>query len=253
MFSPGSLLQLDWYRSQEGREVFSHFMQNNGLRRKTFGLLERPNIPSLEEFTYKLFLVGKTGVGKTSTAAKLSGNDVPSVHCETSGIQTSTIYWPARILQLNKTVLFNIQLWDAGENALRKFDHVLPACVDKVDGILLLFSFVDKGSFEEIPQFITRLTDPDDGVCKVVIGTKFDQHAHSEITQRDIRDFESTWKIPILKIKNVPEYHHTDSRNDLSDVLPILNSICEHLWYRDVLLAGRSQNKGHMDHRIAYC
>ena len=45
--------------------------------------------------------------------------------------------------------------------------------MDKVDAILFLFSFVDKSSFEEIPQLMTRLTNPDDGICKLVIGTKY--------------------------------------------------------------------------------
>lgn len=50
---------------------------------------------------------------------------------------------------------------------------VLQACKDGVDAIMFLFSFVDKGSFDEIPQLITRLTNPDDGVSKIVLGTKY--------------------------------------------------------------------------------
>ena len=34
---------------------------------------------------YKVMLVGKTGVGKTSTVAKLTGADVPLSHNETPG------------------------------------------------------------------------------------------------------------------------------------------------------------------------
>ena len=50
------------------------------------GLLEKPNVPTqVEEVTYKIFLVGKSGVGKTSTVAKLSGNQIPISHSETPG------------------------------------------------------------------------------------------------------------------------------------------------------------------------
>ena len=50
------------------------------------GLLEKPNVPThVEEVTYKIFLVGKSGVGKTSTVAKLSGNQIPISHSETAG------------------------------------------------------------------------------------------------------------------------------------------------------------------------
>lgn len=50
---------------------------------------------------------------------------------------------------------------------------VSQACKDGADAIMLLFSFVDKGSFDEIPELITRFTNPDHGVCKVVLGTKY--------------------------------------------------------------------------------
>ena len=50
---------------------------------------------------------------------------------------------------------------------------VLQACKDGVDAIMFLFSFVDKGSFDEIPQLITRLTNDDDGVSRIVLGTKY--------------------------------------------------------------------------------
>lgn len=42
-----------------------------------------------------------------------------------SGIQTTTLYWPGKIKQLNRSVIFQLQLWDAGETALKKFDHIL--------------------------------------------------------------------------------------------------------------------------------
>ena len=42
-----------------------------------------------------------------------------------SGIQTTTCYWPVKVTDLNKVVLFKLQFYDAGEAAIRKFDHVL--------------------------------------------------------------------------------------------------------------------------------
>ena len=44
----------------------------------------------------------------------------------TAGIQTSTVYWPAKMADIDKIVMFQLQFWDAGENALKKFDHVMP-------------------------------------------------------------------------------------------------------------------------------
>lgn len=246
MLSPGTYLSHDWYRSQDGREIISSLLQRNLSTRKTFGLLEKPNVPAyVEEVTYKIFLVGKSGVGKTSTIAKLSGNTIPVSHSETAGIQTTTVYWPGKIQQFNKIIMFKLQFWDAGEGSLKKFDHVQPACLDKLDCTMYLFSFVDKSSFDDIPQNMGRFSGPKDNTCKIIMGTKFDQHAHTEITQRDIRDFEQNWKIPILKIRNIPD---NDGKTDFNDVAQILNIICEHLWYRDVLISNKTE-----EGKISYC
>ena len=65
--------------------------------------------------------------------------------------------------------------------------------------------------------------------------TRFDQHAHSEIPQKSIRDFERNWRIPVLRIANV------DERDDsFAKVAGILGIVCEHLWHRDLRLGGRS-------------
>ncbi|XP_076451466.1 ciliogenesis and planar polarity effector 2-like [Babylonia areolata] len=244
MLVPGSLLDLEWLRSNEGSQLLNCLLHRNGTRFRQFGLLEGPPVPShmnIEEVSYKVMLVGKTGVGKTSTVAKLTGNDVPLSHNETPGLQTSHVFWPGKIKHLGKTVLFNIQLFDAGETALKRYDHILPACQDGVDAMMFLFSFVDKGSFDEIPQHFTRLTNPGDGISKIILGTKFDLHAHSEVTQRDIRDLESHWQIPVLRIRNVQNSQQAESSGEgLGDVIPVLNTLCEHLWHRDIVLSGRT-------------
>lgn len=51
-------------------------------------MLDRPHLPSqiaVQDITYKVMVVGKTGVGKTSTVARLAGTEIPQVHNETPG------------------------------------------------------------------------------------------------------------------------------------------------------------------------
>ncbi|XP_033763665.1 ciliogenesis and planar polarity effector 2-like isoform X1 [Pecten maximus] len=246
----GSLLNLDWHKTREGQEVLASVLQRNLTKLKRFGLLERPMVPlhiSISEVRYKVFLLGKSGVGKTSTLAKLSGCLIPTVHSETQGIQTTTVFWPGKILQQNKAFMFQIQFWDTGENSTKKYDHIMPACLDKADAIIFLFSFIDKSSFEDIPHQLTRISTPKDNTTKLVMGTKFDQFAHSEITQRDIRDFEHNWKIPILKTRNIPD---AENQNSFNDIAQNLNIICEHLWQRDLNIGGKGPPG---DNKISYC
>ncbi|KAL4221516.1 rheb-like protein [Mactra antiquata] len=236
MFASGKLIQADWHTTAEGRDMLSCLFTRNKQGLRTFGLLERPPLSAhIEEVHYKIFVSGKSGVGKTCTVAKLSGHDIPKSHIETAGIQTSTCYWPAKVLDMNKVMLFRLQFWDAGEAASKKFDHIMSACTDRVDAILFLFSITDKVSFDELHQQISRLTSSGDNITKLVIATKCDQHALGEVTRKDIRDFEKTWKIPILKVKNILD----NNQSDTNDTVYTMNALCEHLWQRDLILAGK--------------
>ena len=72
-------------------------------------LLEKPLVPSPwnpGEFNYKIFVSGRSGVGKTSTVAKLSANPVPQSHSETPGeflncnrSSFPLLYWFSKKLQ----------------------------------------------------------------------------------------------------------------------------------------------------------
>ena len=63
--------------------------------------MEEPGLPSGITPTvvpFKLLLLGKSALGKTSTVAKLAGKELPTTYCETPGIQTTLIYWPAKVV-----------------------------------------------------------------------------------------------------------------------------------------------------------
>jgi len=41
-------------------------------------------------------------------------------------------------------VVVQLDLWDAGERTLQKFDHIRPACLSSTHGTLLVFSYQDR-------------------------------------------------------------------------------------------------------------
>lgn len=52
------------------------------------GLLESPTMPlhlAVDTVHYKIFICGKSGVGKTALAARLAGINIPNMHYETQG------------------------------------------------------------------------------------------------------------------------------------------------------------------------
>ncbi|RDD44184.1 REM2- and Rab-like small GTPase 1 [Trichoplax sp. H2] len=172
--SPGKLIEHDWYESNQGREFFNCLLRKQ--KRRQFGVLERPTFPlgmSSEIQSYKLFLYGKAGVGKTSLICKLCGLDIPQIHHETPGLQTSTIYWPAKLVNSNEVITFKFILYDVGEFALKKYNHFLPACIEKVDAVIFTFSFVDRASFDDLTNSVDNLALPEKSTLKIVVGTKY--------------------------------------------------------------------------------
>ncbi|XP_063273480.1 ciliogenesis and planar polarity effector 2 isoform X2 [Prinia subflava] len=198
-------LEPGWLLSPAGRPYLDSILHKN--RRRVFGLLERPVLPpalAVPTVTYKLFLAGRSGVGKTALVAWLGGTPVPPAHHETlgieatpptrrawarpgvprgprvtvprvpAGIEATPLFWPAKPRASSRPVLFQLHLWDCGDGALRKFEHLLPACKEEADAALFLFSFMDRASFEELPALMGRVLGPGDrDIVRVVVGTKF--------------------------------------------------------------------------------
>ncbi|KAK9528996.1 hypothetical protein VZT92_013117 [Zoarces viviparus] len=149
------------------------------------GLLESPVMPphvAVDTVHYKIFISGKSGVGKTALTARLAGLNIPNLHYETTGIETTVVYWPVKLRENGRVLFFRLQLWDCGENTLRRFDHLLSACKEQVDAVLFLFSFTDRTSFDDLSNQIAKWTGTS---VKLVVGTKFDLFMHCDVPERD--------------------------------------------------------------------
>lgn len=136
------------------------------------GVLERPAVPpNVEEVSYKLFVTGGSGVGKTATISRLAGNKSPSTYTETQGIMKTNVYWPVKIW--DKIIMFKLHFWEAGENSSRKYSHITSACESKADGIVFMFSYMDKSSFSDLQQMMSKMLHGSEGPTGIVIGTRF--------------------------------------------------------------------------------
>ena len=145
------------------------------------------------------------------------------------------IYWPCLLTGRGPGVApqlatFKLQLWDAGDGAVRKYGHVYPVCREDASGVILTFSFTDRSSWEELPALIQRtIAGAGDGVesiLPIVVGTKFGSVAENEVSQEEVAEAETNWNIPIIKVR-----HSTGpAPTSLPEVATALNTICEQLW-----------------------
>ena len=77
----------------------------------------------------------------------------------------------------------------------------------------------------------------------VLLCCRLDQHGKSEVPQRELIDFEKQYDIPIKGISNLtpgpsPASNTDNIGTELRTNAPILNCLCERLWYRDQQEAG---------------
>jgi len=177
------------------------------------------------------------GVGKTSLVCKLTGQEVPKSHKETPGIQMSMLYWPAKIQRTRKVVMFKLLFWDAGEQCLNKFNHILPACRKDADAVIFTFSFANKITWDELPALIAR-SEIKESILKIAVGTSADKRENVEELRERMRHFEEEWQIPVLKIANVdgpllPDGRSFDGRAGVKQVMPFLNRLVSLLWSHD--------------------
>ncbi|XP_065594144.1 ciliogenesis and planar polarity effector 2 [Cyrtonyx montezumae] len=231
------MVEPGWLLSPPGRPYLASILHKN--QRRVFGLLERPALPpalSVPTLTYKLFVSGRSAVGKTALVAALAGTPVPPTHRETLGIEVSTLFWPATPLGSERPVLFQLQFWDCGESALRKFEHLLPACQEEVDAILLVFSFTDRASFEELPARLARVLQPGQDPLRVVVGTRFDLCPRTAVTEADVAALEDTWGLRVLRVGGGCGV----GRAGVVWAAPLLDALVGQLWQRDQMAAGVS-------------
>ncbi|XP_012278184.1 REM2- and Rab-like small GTPase 1 [Orussus abietinus] len=221
-------VNLNWLNSADGESILHHFYVRGINKRKFYGVLERPPLPSvIDEVTYKIFMIGKGGVGKTSVVSRLSGNIGSTKYVETNGIKKTTIFWPIKIR--DKIILFKLHFWDTSENSIKKYNHILPVCKDKVDAVCIVFSFDDLSSFNDVPYLINSMTTVKDKPANIVIGTKYRPWSTLEVTDAQVKEFEQKWKLKVIRI----DTNKTLTRPEIFDCSHQLNWICETLWNRD--------------------
>lgn len=153
---------------------------------------------------------------------------------------------------------------------------VFQACKEQVDAVLFLFSFTDRTSFDDLSNQIAKWTGTSvRHVVKLVIGTKyplnvdfmkqfqsrayfittisiqrwsfvlnvslrFDLFMHCDVPERDVRDFQETWNLRVLRVGG-------EVSDGLGDVAPLLNCLAENLWHQDCVTAGSANHQSQQE------
>ena len=221
-------IDLTWHLSSEGQSALAHLRDAvTGVPKKIFGILDKPSVPPTfeQKAPFKLALVGKSGVGKTSLVSFLSNQRefvAAQVPGETPGVRVTTVYWPAKVD--DRLILFNLEFWDCGESATKKYNHILPVCKQNASAVLYTFSFTDKSSFEDIEAQLARRSNNNAAGCVIVIGTKYGLE-DVQVSQADVARLETKHKLSVLRML----FHQPGTLKNPNETSFALNFICQQL------------------------
>ena len=230
-----SIIDLEWLKTDLGHKALESVKLNGKL--KNFALLEKPTLSPAFQFkdiNFKISIIGKNYTGKTSFVNSLCFNNYntslfrednvsdTSVYFETPGISITHVFWPCKLAtNNNKFLMINYSLWDVGRLYAAKYDYITPSYEENIDCYMFIFSWTDRQSFIEILDQIKQLSNNNNQIPLIVIGTKFDQIVHSEIDQDMIEELESISKSKIIRfsIKSCSQDQVYYLMNRLSDLL----------------------------------
>ncbi|KAJ7393845.1 hypothetical protein OS493_003512 [Desmophyllum pertusum] len=119
------------------------------------------------ETTYKILILGDSGVGKTCLIFRFIEDVFSDSYISTIGIDCRS-----RVVDLDGTKV-RLQIWDtAGQE---RFRTLTSAYYRGAMGIILVYDITTEDSFKHIAQWLQNIQDnasPD--VCKVLVGNKLD-------------------------------------------------------------------------------
>lgn len=118
--------------------------------------------------SYKIILLGDSGVGKTSLILRYCEGKFIEIGTSTIGIDTKTKY----VNYNNKKI--ELEIWDtAGQE---RFKSLAKNCLQGADGIFLIYDMTQKKTFIDIKNWYTSIKENIDitKVAIIVIGNKSD-------------------------------------------------------------------------------
>eukprot|EP00051_Salpingoeca_urceolata_P011164 m.137892 g.137892 ORF g.137892 m.137892 type:complete len:241 (+) comp17010_c0_seq1:541-1263(+) len=223
-------LKAGWTQEPEANKYLDPLFRNGCVRQ--WGLLQRPLISAGKHepdvYTVKLFVAGKAACGKTSTVASLCGQNVSSTYVDTPCAAVSTTYWPAKLADTGKVVLFRLNIWDAGESACKRFGHLLEAATDEASVLLFVFSLADQSSLESLPDTLRKtVAEATDGNHrKAFVATNVDC-SDPQVSSEDISQLSTTHSAPVFRIANTPSHQRPSREAWLQNFGSVLDGLCE--------------------------
>jgi len=134
---------------------------------------------------YKLIIIGRYGVGKTTTLHKLMGKEATKEYSPTISIDTKNIQ-----VKVNDTII-QINIWDCCGN--EKFALNTPNLFKNASVTILIYAINDNESFKDLEKWYNMLKENSNGSIIFLIGNKIDLENERQVTREEGEKFKSNY------------------------------------------------------------
>ena len=133
------------------------------------------------DINLKILVLGDSAVGKTSLLLKYADGYFPTIYVATIGVEY-------KIKQININGLdINLQIWDtAGQE---RFRSITKNFMKGADGIMYVYDITEKGSFDNLKNWIRQSEESTEGFKKIIVGNKSDLEIDRKVPKEYLQKF----------------------------------------------------------------
>ena len=161
---------------------------------------------SLEEYKFKVVVVGDSGVGKTNLIHRFINNSFQMNTKATVGVE-----FMSKSFVINECV-FKLEVWDtAGQE---RYKAITSAYYKGANGALVVYDKTRSNTFQNVDKWIGELKERgNQNICLILIGNKSDLKNQDEVNSEESLNKEKILEVPILETSalnasNVKEAFH---------------------------------------------
>lgn len=175
-------------------------------------------IEGQQQLSFKICVMGESGVGKTLLMQRLQGRGFLPVPEPTIGAAFISLS-----LEADEGTAFSLGIWDcAGQ---QRFRSLMPMYYRAAAGVLLVFDLTDEGSFRSVPRWVEEIRRAGSPAI-VLLGNKADRVEEQVVGAAEIQELASRLSLLYLEVSATVQ-------DDAWDALQLLaGEIMDAYWER---------------------
>ena len=173
------------------------------------------------DYSFKLALIGDSGVGKTCVLTRYTDNQF-----QTSFLSTIGIDFKVKMIQLNgKTI--KLQIWDtAGQD---RFRSITPAIYRDALGIFVLYDLTMRESFDHVKVWLEDIEKyaPASGLEMMLIANKCDLEDRRQVTTTEGKGLAEEHKMAYIETSAESNHNITEAFENMARKIFAKSSIMQ--------------------------